>query len=388
MKNLKLLLLSLSALLLFSACTNNDPIQARRDLLGPGDYGRVLALRLASEASDTSIGKVANAGRGFYLVAGNLKGTQSRFLMRFGGLAGLGAVRTAQLALPIHLLTGAGTDFSPTVHRVTGNWQEDSVTAANFNSQFDPATVGTRVSVALDSLRKNADKDTLWFNVDSTLVQAWIADSTNNFGLLVDSPAPDLLVEYHSRHGVSKAARLKLVLTQSTGRDTTRFFAPNADASIFSRTITLPEDHFYLGNGEQFQTYLAFAPLDTIPANATVNYAELQLSIDSTLTLNTSDGFTFAVDTVLAISDSNATRSYKIGILPITLGAVAATDRTLTLDLTTLTQSWLLLPDKNRGILLQGANPTRNVSRVAFFADRSRPELAPRLLIDYTLPPN
>ncbi len=385
MTNLKLLLLSLLFVLLFSACTNNDPIQARKDLLGPGDYGRILALQLASLGSDTSLGKVENAGRGFYLVAGNLKGVQSQFLIRFAGFSG--AVKKAQLALPIHLFTGAGNDFSPSVHRVTGNWQEDSVTAAKFNSQFDPATVGTRLSVGLDSLRKNSDKDTLWFNLDSTLVQSWIADTTMNFGLLINSPAPELLVEYHSRHGASKVPRLKLVLTQSTGRDTTLFFAANADAAIFSRTLALPEDRFYIGNGEQFKTYLAFAPLDTIPSNATINHAELRLSIDTTLSINSRDGFNFAVDSVLAISDSNATLKFTVGFLPITLSSVLATDQTLTLNLTTLTQSWLLLPDKNRGLLIQSTNPTRNLSRVAFFADRNRPELAPRLLIDYTLPP-
>lgn len=385
MTNLKLLLLSFFALLLLSACTNNDPIQARRDLLGPGDYGRILATSLMPQGNDTSFGKIENAGRGVYLVAGNLAGTQSQFLMRFTGLSG--TVKTAQLVLPIHLVAGTGLDFSPSMHRVTGDWQEDSVTAVKFNEQYDRLTVGTPVFGPLDSLRKNTDKDTLWFDIDSTLVQTWIADSTQNLGLLVNAQAPDLLAEFHSRHSLTKVPRLKLVLSQSTGRDTTRFFAPSADAFIFTRTATLPPDRLYLGNGERFQIFFSFTPRDSISDNATINRAELQLSVDSTYSLSTADGFsflTYLVDSVASVDPLE----YKLGQLVISAtGFVPNTDRTVRISLTSLVQDWMLRPEANRGFVIQSISPSRDVTRLAFFADRSRPELAPRLLIDYTVPP-
>lgn len=385
MTNLKVLLPPLLVVLFLSACTNNDPIQARKDLLGPGDYGQIRATRLTPQGSDTSLGKIENVGRSFYLIAGELSGTESQFLIRFGGLSG--TVKKAQLVLPIHFFTGAGNNFSPTVHRVTGEWQEDSVTAVKFNGQFDPATVGTPLSVSLDSLRKNADKDTLWFEMDTTLVQTWIADSTKNLGLLIKLQDSGLLTEYHSRHSLTKVSRLKLVLSQSTGRDTTRFFAPSADAFIFSRPGTLPTDHLYVGNGEQFKTYFAFTPLDTIPDNATINRAELQLAIDSTFTLNNQDGLgfvTFAVDSILAQNPLEV----KLGLLVSSgTGVITSSDRTLTIPLTTFVQDWLVRPEANRGFMIQSIGPTRDVSRIAFFADRSRPEQAPRLLIDYTVPP-
>lgn len=391
MKKTKLLLLSLLGVSLFSACTNNDPIQARKDLLGPEDYGQIRATRLIAQGSDTSLGKIANVGRSIYLVAGNLATTQSRFLIRFNGFTG--TVKKAQLALPIHLFMGAGTDFSPTIHRVTGNWQEDSVTADKFNNQFDPATAGTPISVALDSLRKNTDKDTLWFNIDSTLVQSWIADTTNNFGLLVNSSAPDLLVEYHSRNGITKVPRLKLLLTQSTGRDTTLSFAASADASIFTRSGILPTDRLYLGNGEQWQTYLKFTPLDSIPANATINRAELQLSIDSTNTLLNADGMTLSVYVVKSIESTGELKfilddpNDVNDPLLVGAGVVLPADQTLKITLRTLTQSWILEPEKNFGILLESVSPTRDLSRVAFFGGHLDPERAPRMQIDYTIPP-
>lgn len=385
MTNLKALLLSLLAVLLLSSCTNNDPIQARKDLLGPGDYGQILATRLTPQGNDTSISKIQNAGRGSYLLAGNLAGTQSQFLIRFDGLSG--TVKKAQLVLPIHLFMGTGNDFAPTVHRVTGAWQEDSVTAEKFNNQFEAGTVGNPISVVLDSLRKNVDKDTLWFEMDTTLVKTWIADTTQNLGLLVNTPAQDLLVEYHSRHSLTAVPRLKLVLSQSTGRDTTRYFGASADAFIFTRTNILEPERFYLGNGEQFQTYFAFTPGDSISTNATINKAELQLFIDSTNTVNNQDGFafvTYVVDSIL----SNNPLEFKLG-LPLSSGTgfISTTDQTLKISLTALVQDWMLRPEANRGFVVQSLTPTRDLLRIACFADRNRPELAPRLLIDYTVPP-
>lgn len=385
MTNLKSLCLFLLAVFAFSACTNNDPIQARRDLLGPGDYGQIRATRLAPQPGDTSLSEILNTGFSFNLIAGNLAGTQSRFLIRFQGFSG--TVKKAELILPIHLIMGSGTEYAPTVHRVTGEWQEDSVTATKFNQQFDPAPVGIPRSVGLDSLRKNVDKDTLWFELDSTVVQNWIADSTQNLGLLVDLPSSDLLVEYHSRQSITAAPRLKLVLSRSTGTDTTRFFAASADASIFTRTAVLPDDRLYLGNGERFQTYLAFSPLDSIPADATINRAELQLTIDSTYTLNNQDGFPFVTYVVDSITTTNPL-SFKLG-LPLTSGTglLVPSDQTLRLSLTGVVQDWLLRPSANRGLVLQPFGPSRDLLRLAFFAGRSDPDRAPRLLIDYTIPP-
>lgn len=385
MTNLKLLLLALFTLLLLSACTNNDPIQARRDLLGTGDYGRILATNLMPQGNDTSFGKIENVGRGVYLVAGNLAGTQSRFLMRFEGLSG--TVKKAQLVLPVHLIAGAGLDFSPSVHRVTGAWQEDSVTSVKFNEQYDRLPVGVPAFVSLDSLRKNTDKDTLWFNLDSTLVQAWIADSTQNFGLLINAQAPDLLAEFHSRHSLTAVPRLKLVLSQSTGVDTTRFFAASADAFIFERTVTLPSDRLYLGNGENFQIFFSFSPRDSISENATINRAELQLAIDSTYSLSTLDGLSFLSYVVDSVKSSDPLE-YQLGTLVLSAtGYIANTDRTVRIPLTSLVQDWMLRPTFNRGFVLLPVSPSRDVSRFAFFADRNNPELAPRLLIDYTVPP-
>ncbi len=391
MRKLKFVFVPLLTILWFSACTNNDPIQARRDLLGPDDYGQIRATRLIAQGSDTSLGKIENVGRSIYLISGNLATTKSQFLIRFGGFTG--TVKKAQLALPIHLFMGPGTNFSPTIHRVTGNWQEDSVTAEKFNNQFDPATVGTALAVALDSLRKNTDKDTLWFNLDSTLVQNWIADSTNNFGLLVNLPAPDLLVEYHSRNGIVKVPRLKLVLTQSTGSDTTRFFAAHSDASIFTRAGILPSDRLYIGNGEQLKTYLKFTPLDSIPANATINRAELQLSIDSTNSILNQDGITLSVYVVKSIENTGELKfnlddpADENDPFLVGAGIVLPVDQTLKINVRSLVQDWILRPDKNLGVLMESVSLTRDLSRVAFVGSHLVPDQAPRLVIDYTIPP-
>jgi hypothetical protein len=400
MTNLKLLSLPLLGVLLYSACTNNDPIQARRDLLGPGDYGQIRALSLTPLGSDTSFGKIENTGFSFYLLAGNLDGAQSQSLLLFDkkALAGFqsvaGVFKQTQLLLPIHLVAGEGQDYAPTLHRVTGAWEESAVTAEKFNHQIDPLSIGVASFVSLDSLRKLDNKiDTLWFNIDSAAVKTWIADTSQHLGVVVRAESPEVLMEFFSRHSVSSVPRLKVVLTRSTGTDTTLFANVSADAFIFTRTLSLPSERYYLGNGESFQTYLAFA-LDSLPAKATINRAELQLALDTTLTSNTSDGFAFVGyrvkgiangDSLRFILDDTTTTADDRHILAT--GIIAAADKSLKIDLTAITQRWRLDPEVNLGLLLQSVSATRDLIRIAFFSESGDPALAPKLVIDYTVPP-
>ncbi len=400
MMKFKFALSPLLAVFWFSACTNNDPIQARKDLLGPGDYGQILATTLTPLGSDTSLGKVVNTGLSFYLLAGDLDGTRSQFLMRFDkkALAGFqavsGAFKRTQVILPIHLVVGEGQDYTPTIHRVTGAWEEQVVTTENFNDQIDGQTIGAPSFVSLDSLRKSDSViDTVLFNIDSTYAKAWIADTSQHFGVAVRSESPDVLMEFFSRHGLSSVPRLKIVLARSTGKDTTLYANVAADAFIFSRTVTLPPERFYLGNGESFQTYLAFS-LDSIPEESTINHAELQLTIDSTYTSNNSDGFAYVAYQVKAIENTDSLK-FIIDDPNITgddsqiaaLGLISASDETFKVNLTAIVQRWRIAPESNRGILLQSTGPSRDLNRIAFFSQHSNTAQAPRLLIDYTVPP-
>ncbi len=372
--------------LALSACNiNNEPLGVRRELVDEGDLGKILKKAFRPAPDDTTLSRVLNTGRSPYLVAGEIQNLTGEILLAFSKIAG---IKQAKLVLPVHLVAGPGSSFNPSVHRVTRAWQEDTVTAKNFQiSDYDPMPVGRAVFPSLDSLRKSVDKDTLAFVLDSTYVQRLANDSVN---VLIRMMDPGLMLELHSRQNGVKAPFLEILQTRAGKADTTLRFAPLADAFIFRRALPLPEDRLYVGNGERRLTYLRFSTLDSLPANATVNRAILTLHIDREHTFINQDGLVSAGFLV----NADSLKVPKPDSLYFSLIANATSSNTLSKDadmaefnLTLSAQAWINSPEINGGLTIEPTAAFWDLQRVAFHTAASNPALAPKLTLDYTTPP-
>ncbi len=382
----RVLLLFLSLTLGAAACDfNNEPLGARRDLVDEGDVGKILKTALAPAADDTSLTTTFNTGGSPFLLAGEAQNVTSEFLIAFTRITSI-EIKSAKLVLPVHLVAGEGSAYNPTVHRVTRAWREDSVKADNLPAPyFDPANIGQAIFAPLDSLRGNVDEDTLSFDLDSTYVKTLATDSVN---VLIRALDRNVLFEFYSRQSTFKIPFLEIVQSRSGRPDTTLRFAALADAFIFRRAAPLPQDRFYVGNGEEYETYLRFSPLDSLPANATVNRAELTLNLDHDNTFVTSDGLSctvILVDSVKRTADSLwfTLRFPGTGASEL----LGKDDLTAVFNLTGTVQGWLIAPAFNVGLAIVPSAPTRDLQRVAFHTAASNAMLAPKLTIDYTTPP-
>ncbi|MGH7497024.1 MAG: DNRLRE domain-containing protein [bacterium] len=385
--NLKRVLLLFPMLVLaISGCNiNNEPLGVRRELVGEGDVGNILKTALFSTPDDTSIAVTLNTGSASLLLAGEAQNVTSEFLIAFSKVDSSG-IKAAKLVLPIYLVAGAGSAYTPTVHRVLRAWKEDSVLANNLQAPyFDPANGGQARFPALDSLRENVNTDTLYFELDSTFVRSLASDSVN---VVIRSLDRDVLFEFHSRQSFDRVPVLELVQSRTGRPDTTLRFTARADAYVFRREVPLPNDRFYVSNTERYETYLRFTPLDSIPANATINRANLRLNIDRDHTFITSDGLSctiFLVDTVNRGADSLSfdLRFPGTGISRV----IGKADLTAEFSLTGTVQGWLIAPEFNVGLAIEPGTPTRDLQRAAFHTATSNAALSPVLTIDYTTPP-
>jgi hypothetical protein len=198
----------------------------------------------------------------------------------------------------------------------------------------------------------------------------------------------DVLFEFHSRQSLDRVPILELVQGRSGRPDTTLRFAARADAFVFRREAPLPNDRFYVGSTERHETYLRFTPLDSMPANATINRAILTLNIDRDNTFITSDGLGCTVFLVDSLNHKADSLSFVLRF-PSTGAArvILKDDLKAEFFLTGTVQGWLLAPEFNRGLVLESGAPTRDLQRVAFHTAASSASLAPVLTIDYTTPP-
>ncbi len=393
----------LFAVLLVLACNNNTPIAARSDLINRGDIGNILR-RSQIATMDSSAGKVINTRASFFLLLGELKNVESRILLRFDPLPDSGQVIAAKLLLPADsLANGQAGNFEATVHQVTSAWSEAEVVwgEKDFPVTFNPAEMDKRSIAAPKS-------DTVFFDLSPQVVAKWFSSQGANrdtFGVMIKPQAASFLKELHSRFSTQKQPALEMNLrTRIGGRDTTIVSRRSATASVFvfKRTAPLPNNHLYVGNGERYQSVLAFdlsaiIP-DTIPQSATVNRATLTLQTDAVNSLFADS------DNVLAFSLYYSLKKFKLDTLNLFTAdslvflqesLVNASQSLVEFGLTSLVQGWvrtppeLRIPPQNYGYLyLLPDFPSSTFSRMAFYSRHEGASRAPSLKIEYTTPPN
>ena len=114
----------------------------------------------------------------------------------------------------INATTAGGAEV--TLHRITNDWEELTVTWNSFGGSFDPVTAGSFTPVGAG-----------WYSADlTTVVTEWVENINPNYGLLLKEDSPGVLQSYTSREsGMSPYLKIWWTLNGSSGFDSTEAFA-------------------------------------------------------------------------------------------------------------------------------------------------------------------
>ncbi len=363
------------------SCTEKSPLPLTAD----ENIGEIIARDIVADLSLVSEPEIINTGFSQYLYLGTVDQKKSAILMRFDDLPDSSEIISAKLELiAVDTLVRNQHPFEAVIYKSPQHFESLEVTSKNFpfgswTEEMARATVTT------------ADTDTVIFELSPTWVETW-KDSVNNTGFVITTEASDVGRRFGSTSDRKVAPVLRLVYKQvNAAQNDTMLTVPTADTFIYESGPALVDGPLYVATGEEYRSILKF-DLSDIPANATINQAELILTVDQENSFLSSEGIRInafrlketATDPFAADIDSSFSLSVSdISIRP----GVESVDMIMQF----ITQRWTrqdTLGFDNYGILLFARTKYNIFSRVAFFnvdADSGR---APKLTLHYTTPPS
>ncbi len=368
----------LTGLVFLTACIQQTPI----DIEKANKAGKIDSLVVRPPELELTSGKIVNTGESPLVLLGQADNKRASILVQLNKLPDSSIVESAEL----HLITFSSLgdtvgEARATVHRVLQPWEESIVTFEQFANQYDPQPMSETTIVP-------ADTDTVVFRIDPQLMTSWIDSTVENYGIYIKIDQANFLKQFYSINSVQKQPFLR-VRYRKIGTDTTLLaeFTPTADAFIFEETEPLPEGPLYVSDGDDYRTLLKF-DLSVIPKFATINRAQLVLTIDSTRSfLSESDGHVFDVFRLTEVSMDPINAVLDTANAVNSTGGVALTSTEfLGLDITQQVQNWTFGLNENFGMLLVSRRPERELYRVAFYSTKTDSSKAPYLKIYYTIP--
>jgi len=382
-KRLITTLFLLGLFILLVQCSKYEKTSVGSDHFERENSGSV-AQMLKIALRDTSYQTYAPNGFSVYLYVGQNKGIRCQSLLLFSGFPDSGIVDSVILS---HRFTGvigsARGSLVPTVHTVTGEWDETEVTWESFNmSNLLGDEVTTQVLYS--------DTDSVSYMLPQDLVQSWMDTSTlENFGLLLSYSTPDtgFIMQFYSKESPLEWAsvpQLTIYVTRDSIQSTYTKF-PTADAYIATAPYDPTSERLYIADGAQLRSLLFF-DLDSIPENATVNRALLTLYNDTTLSFpDHSAPFEFVA---FICTDTTWWSSFETFAFDSSLSFTGSVeDDSAVINLTFYVQNWTIGIKENNGIILLGKNERSDLMRRAFYS-RTDSQKKPRLEIIYSLPPS
>lgn len=306
---------------------------------------------------------IAN-GSSSSLILGQNREYESRVLLLFPLVdSALDLVTEVRLVL----YTKRQSDITFNVHIVSEAWQENGATWVRTDSAGYWLKPGANFS-------------------ESSIGQGQIAeDSTtvilNNLDSLVRYGEGIILIPQDTGFGFfysdETGNKPKIVFKYP---DQERSFQALADASIIDTVdIHLARNDLWIGAGYGYHTYLKFNT-DTIPAEATINNAELIIRPSSTFLLT--DTIEIGVHRLLAPYQEFISPKFSPSISA--KGRFVTSDTLIQMDLRNLVQFWTLNQDSNFGLIINGYPEYFEIFRIELkreFTDR------PLLKTGYILPP-
>ena len=373
------LIITLS-LLIINGCRSDKPIQGP-DLADPDNRGKV-RFTISTSDLEESFSDIATTGRSIYLSLGSFKNIETRILLRFDNIPD--SVTAATITLIPHAIVGDSSgSFTATVHQILTDWDEPTVTDSNFVNMFEPNPIGSAevfptVSKIVDSL---STTDTLRIEIDAEVVNTWI-DSTANKGVLINFSNDGFIKEFFSRENASNRPQLEIQFAENgSALDTT--LTVRADAYLVRSLADPPPEPLYVGNAIRHQSVIEF-DLTNIQREATINKAILKLNAQEENSLLKDDGILLEFLRLKEPFEDHDSIRLDSSLVIRPISSFGGSD---SLNIQVFVQEWISERFENNGFIIRPQAPGRDVSRVAFYSTEIDTSLAPKLKIDFTLPP-
>jgi len=376
--------------LLALACNDDKTIPLGPDLVDPSQRGQ----RQQSSKTivvDSTANKIANTFGTLNLWLGKFDDIESQILIRFARLNLPDTVTVVAGTLKLHgrLVKGNGAGFEATIHEVKNSWDSLKVSYQNdiFQKDFFNAT-------PMDQQRAgSAAADSVTFKLDPAVVSAWRTKEGREKGVLIQAPTATFTKAFHSHFSTPKQPVLELITLKggNTKNDTTRL-SPTSSVFVFHRLVELRKGPIYAGLGEQHQSALSF-DVTSIPPNATISRALLTLEVDTLNSVFYSSRLDLQISQPTKNFDLNPLRfepfvSYPDSLRATAVDSVNVAINKVTFTVTTPVQQWVLDSKENFGLVLFPVSFTgRDLTRVTFYSKETNAARAPKLQIEYTLPP-
>ena len=374
---------------LSQSCSEKTPTNAFDDLADSTLVGTLKTLNLAKPDTAFSGSIIVSSSSSPFLFLGSEDGKNVSVALRFFNLPESLVVTEAKLvwvADTIYTGTPTGT-VSATVHEIKQDWELAKLRFEDTqNDFFEPAPAGN-FDVPVQSVR-----DTFFVDIDPNLVNKWIGlqDSLRN-GILIRPQGAFFVQRFLSLNATTNQPKLQLFHEDTTRTSPIETIA-SGDASIIEVVTPPASGSYYVGNGVEYKTLLKY-DLSEIPKEATINRAQLVVNINSTHSyLSADDPFVIGVEAVLSeLTDLDAgvdslILNSKIRLITNSVAVLPSTS-TLTINLNDLVQSWTSGQQANYGMLLETRSTGRDLYRMAIYSGELEPERAPKLEIQYSVPP-
>ncbi|MDZ7412587.1 MAG: DNRLRE domain-containing protein [candidate division KSB1 bacterium] len=366
-------------------CTRNEKLPYGIALLDRVDVGGVKQVEISPPVAEATYERGGvTTGKSPFLLVGQAEGYRTAFVVRFAALPDSSVVDRATLWLSPASYRGEPGQVELSVHQVVAGWGEESVTWDSLVGTNGPQ-VGWGTVVAGDSLR-------VGLSIDPALVQAWIDSTAPNYGLYVTGTG-QTIVEFHSRQATDTTRYPKLELSYvRKGAAGTTLIRPDRDAFLVTHEGDAPQGRLMIANGTGWRILLKFS-LDSIPRDATINRARLELWLDQTSTKLRETGMAIAGRPV--VSDTwdpasiavDTTMSVPVAAIVPASEKIAFSVSSEISDFTAMVQAWTSGRLPNRGLMLYSTGEGLDISEAVVYASGAVEARPPRLLVEYTLPP-
>lgn len=381
----------------FTGCSGDMPIQGF-DLADPQDRGVVDStgienIDFAASFSDT----VTPSGvLSPSLLLGAFNNVETRILVRFGNFPDSVTITKAAIVFITNRVIGskdAKTTFPATVHRVTADWKEGTVTDENFQNAFDGSALATAeiLSIVADTVRFNLNSEGV------QLVNDWAdtTDEVENFGVLIDFSASTFVKDFFARGIAAGQPVLEIVVEKPDAPIDTMTVAVDADAFLTRRLFEPPPGPLYVDHLFTSQSVIKF-DFSNIPRESTVNRVTMTLRVDQERSLFAGRTFTVQIQRLKKSFSSLSPDSLELDndLNLIVLADISATQTLITIPselfrpvFRRMIQDWISERVPNHGFIFRSALPGSDISRVAIVSAEMDSTRAPKLSIDFSVAP-